>query len=212
MAYIYKIVNEINDKIYIGKTEFSIEKRFKEHCKDFSKERCKDRPLYRAMNKYGIENFHVELIEETDNPEDRETYWIEYFGSFKNGYNATVGGDGRKYIDYDLVVATYNKTQSLIETANLCGCDRTYVGKILQSRKIPSLSSMEVNKNKYGQYIDQFDINNNYIKTFKSIKEAAKELRPDSSSLGGVTSHISDVCKGKRKTAYGYIWRYSNIN
>ena len=212
MAYIYKIVNEINDKIYIGKTEFSIEKRFKEHCKDFSKERCKDRPLYRAMNKYGIENFHVELIEETDNPEDREIYWIEYFGSFKNGYNATVGGDGRKYIDYDLVVATYNQTQSLIETAKLCGCNRTYVGKILQSRKILTLPSAEVNKNKYGQYIDQFDINNNYIKTFKSIKEAAKELRPDSVSLGGVTSHISDVCKGKRKTAYGYIWRYSNIN
>jgi predicted GIY-YIG superfamily endonuclease len=34
MAYIYKIVNDINNKVYIGKTEFSIEKRFSEHCKD----------------------------------------------------------------------------------------------------------------------------------------------------------------------------------
>ena len=34
MAYIYKIVNDINNKIYIGKTECSIKKRFKEHCRD----------------------------------------------------------------------------------------------------------------------------------------------------------------------------------
>ena len=59
------------------------------------------------MRKYGIEHFHIELIEETDNPEEREIYWIEKKQSFKNGYNATIGGDGRKYIDYDLVIATY---------------------------------------------------------------------------------------------------------
>ena len=59
------------------------------------------------MRKYGIEHFHIELIEETDNPEEREVYWIEQKQSFKYGYNATMGGDGRKYIDYDLVVATY---------------------------------------------------------------------------------------------------------
>ena len=29
MSYIYKIINDINNKIYVGKTEFSIEKRFK---------------------------------------------------------------------------------------------------------------------------------------------------------------------------------------
>lgn len=38
MAYIYKIENDINKKLYIGKTEFSIEKRWKEHCQDFQKE------------------------------------------------------------------------------------------------------------------------------------------------------------------------------
>ena len=83
MAYIYKITNNINGKIYIGKTEFSVEKRFREHCLDYKKERFEKRPLYSAMNKYGIENFSVETIEETDNPEEREKYWIEYFGSFK---------------------------------------------------------------------------------------------------------------------------------
>ena len=37
MAYIYVIKNDINNKVYIGKTNFSIEKRFKEHLKDCTK-------------------------------------------------------------------------------------------------------------------------------------------------------------------------------
>lgn len=56
------------------------------------------------MRKYGIENFHIELIEETTNPEEREKYWIEYLGTYKNGYNATLGGDGKHYLDYDLII------------------------------------------------------------------------------------------------------------
>ena len=95
MAYIYQITNDINGKIYIGKTEFSLEKRFKEHCQDAFRERCEKRPLYAAMRKYGIEHFHIELLEETDNPEERETFWIEEKQSFKFGYNATLGGDGK---------------------------------------------------------------------------------------------------------------------
>ena len=100
MAYIYQIQNDINGKIYVGKTEFSIEKRFKEHCRDYKKEHCEKRPLYAAMRKYGIEHFHISLLEETDDPEEREKYWIEKLDSFKNGYNATTGGDGKKYIDF----------------------------------------------------------------------------------------------------------------
>jgi hypothetical protein len=59
------------------------------------------------MRKYGIEHFHISLIEETCQPEERERYWIEYFSSFKNGYNATHGGDGKSYLDYNLIITTY---------------------------------------------------------------------------------------------------------
>ena len=64
MAYIYQIKNKINDKIYIGKTLETIEKRWKEHCNDYLKDRTEKRPLYMAMKKYGIENFSIEIIEE----------------------------------------------------------------------------------------------------------------------------------------------------
>ena len=105
MPYIYKITNSINGKIYIGKTLQSIEERWKEHCRDCTKSRVEKRPLYEAMNKYGKENFSIELVEECEESvlNEREVFWIEYYGSFKNGYNATIGGDGRPYIDYEMI-------------------------------------------------------------------------------------------------------------
>lgn len=51
MAFIYKIINDINDKVYLGKTEFSIEKRFQEHCADAFRDRNEQRPLYAANGK-----------------------------------------------------------------------------------------------------------------------------------------------------------------
>ena len=46
----------------LEKTTYSVTKRFQEHCRDYKKERCEKRPLYDAMNKYGIENFVVEEL------------------------------------------------------------------------------------------------------------------------------------------------------
>lgn len=110
MGYIYKITNDVNGKIYVGKTEYSNpENRWKEHLRDYGRRKFEKRPLYEAMNKYGIEHFHFEVIEETNTQEDtckREKYWIEtmrtYIG-FKdcNGYNATLGGDGKSYLNLD---------------------------------------------------------------------------------------------------------------
>lgn len=68
MAYIYKIVNDINDKIYVGKTERTLEQRFNEHCYEMNRRVEENRPLYAAMRKYGVEHFHIELIEETNSP------------------------------------------------------------------------------------------------------------------------------------------------
>ena len=52
-GFIYKITNTINNKVYIGKTLSSIEKRFAKHKEDSRRPQEQIRPLYRAMNKYG---------------------------------------------------------------------------------------------------------------------------------------------------------------
>lgn len=209
MAYIYQIVNNINNKVYIGMTERTIEQRWKEHCKDYLRRDFEQRPLYRAMKKYGPEHFHIELIEETDNPQEREVYWIEQKRSFKNGYNATLGGDGKHYLDYDVMIATYKEVQHLAKAAKICGCDPGTLSQVLKANGIDVRSRQEVCRDK-GQTISQFTKNGEYIQTFATARDAARSVSPETTSLGGVTSHITDVCKGKRKTAYGYIWRYAS--
>ena len=212
MPYIYKIINDINGKVYIGKTHCSVEKRWKQHCRDFRKNRNEKRPLYAAMKKYGIEHFHVKLIEETDNPEEREKYWIEYYGSFKYGYNATIGGDGKSYIDRQLVKSLYNKLGSCKEVAETMGIGRDTVSKILKETGVEVTSSQAIVKARYSNAVLMLDKARNPLRTFSSLNEAARYLQSEnltkSQNINGINGHIGDVCKGKRKTVYGFIWEY----
>ena len=212
LAYIYKITNNINNKIYIGKTEHTVEKRFKEHCQDYKKREFEKRPLYSAMNKYGIENFAVETIEETDNPEEREKYWIEYYGSFKNGYNATVGGDGKPYLDYELLIKTYQEVKNLSDTAKILNIDEGHLSNILKARNVNVLTVKEVNTLKYGKTILMLDKNSlKPLKSFACIADASRYIQQEKnivSDLKGMNKHIREVAYGKRKTAYNYAWKF----
>lgn len=212
MAYIYQIINDINDKVYVGKTEFSIEKRFKEHCTDAFKDRNEKRPLYSAMRKYGIKHFHIELIEETDNPEEREIYWIEQKRSFKKGYNATLGGDGKKYLDYDLIIASYKEIQSIKETAIKLGISADSVSNILHTNNIPIITSSEAIQKKYGKIVNMYDLKDNFLQTFPSVHAAARymvENHLTGCKMTTIKQHITEVCSGRRKTAAKYKWKYS---
>jgi len=216
MPYIYKIINKENGKIYIGKTLSTVEERWKRHCLDYTKERCEKRPLYSAMNKYGTDCFLVETVEECNEDilSEREKYWIEYYGSFKNGYNATIGGDGKQYIDYDLVVATYQQVKNQSKTAKILGIDACTFRKILKIRNVNKYSSESVeNYIQKSIAINMFSKDGKYIKSFSSAHKAARYVLSNSlnQTVHGAAGHILDVCKGKRKSAYGYKWTYANI-
>ena len=209
MAYIYKITNLLNGKIYIGQTSRTVEARWKEHQKDSTRRTFEQRPLYRAINKYGVENFSIETIEETDSPNERERFWIEYYGSYKNGYNATIGGDGTPYIDYDLVVATYKEVQNMSEVARRMNISCDAVEYILHIKQIPIISSAVVLARASSKVVNQYSLDGNYIQSFPSAIAAARALNTITTTSNGASSHITDVCRGKRKTAYGYKWKFS---
>jgi group I intron endonuclease len=61
MAKIYKITNTVNQKIYVGCTIKSIDERFQEHKSRAKVAKYKSK-LYNSINKYGIENFTIELV------------------------------------------------------------------------------------------------------------------------------------------------------
>lgn len=202
MAYIYKIVNNINDKIYIGKTESSLKERWREHCSDYIKNRNEKRPLYSAMRKYGTDNFHMELIEETDNPEEREVYWIEYYGSFKYGYNATRGGDGRAYVDVELILKLWNEGKTNREIQRITGYDTKTIRNHLRDNGISDEERKNRgNINKMQPVAKLNKDTEEIIEVFPSITAAAK-------SINKPPRHIGEVCRKERKTAYGYKWKF----
>ena len=157
--------------------------------------------MYSAIRKYGPEHFHIEVIEETDNPNEREVYWIEQYGSFKAGYNATRGGDGKKYLDYELIIKTYNEVKNQAEVARLLDISVDSVHNILANNNIKLISSAEVSAKTFGKPVAQLDKNTSeIIKIFPSVIAAENEL--------GIQRHIAAVCNGKRKTAGGYGPKY----
>jgi len=86
---IYKIVNQVNGKFYVGKTTKSIEERFAKHRYNHS---GGNTYLYRSMRKYGFENFLIEVLEHVNHDlDEREKFWIR---ALKPEYNMTEGGDG----------------------------------------------------------------------------------------------------------------------
>lgn len=88
MIGIYKITKKENGKSYIGQSN-NIERRFKEH------QYKVDIPIELAIQKYGIDAFTYEIIEECslEQLDEKEKYWIAYYNTYRGfGYNCNEGG------------------------------------------------------------------------------------------------------------------------
>lgn len=87
---VYCVNNIINDKKYIGITTRTIDERFNEHCKANS-------IIGKAISKYGKNNFRIYQLDSADSKQslfELEKYFINKYDTYKNGYNATIGGEG----------------------------------------------------------------------------------------------------------------------
>jgi hypothetical protein len=166
------------------------------------------------MKKYGIEHFHVELVEETNNPEEREQYWIKFYNSYgSTGYNATMGGDGKKYIDVNKLIEAYNRLGTVRAVSKETGHDEGYISRLLRQAGIQIVSSQELNKERRSKQVVQCDKNTHeQLKMFNSLADAARYLQETqistSKDIHGIASHIGHVCKKQRSSAYGFYWEF----
>lgn len=157
MYTIYKIMNSINNKMYIGFTSKKLEERKYSHFIQI-KHRL-NYPLYNAFNKYGFNNFTWEEIYQTKNLQDaleKEAYFITYYNTRSNniGYNIGYGGEAERL-----------------------GTKMSLESKIKMSI---SAQNRGPNRNKKVMIIDQ----NNKEHEFNSLLEACKEfnINPRSAS------------------------------
>jgi group I intron endonuclease len=104
---IYKITNNVNGKSYIGQAlsylsdgrKWGTEKRFQCHINNAIYKQCDYGILYKAIRKYGKDNFKVDELMKCDIKElnSKEKYYIDFYNTITpNGYNLmTGGGNGR---------------------------------------------------------------------------------------------------------------------
>lgn len=166
MGYIYKITNILNQKSYIGKTIRDPEIRWNEHKQD---NKHPNLPLQRAFKKYGINSFSFEIIEEVKEEllDEREKYYIKKFNTYKQGYNATLGGEGG--VTHTLPKEEIEKILTLWKQK----CTISQISKITGH----SFSAIQNHIKKTGitneQYKKQIKLNKN--KALKNIKLREKQ-------------------------------------
>lgn len=166
MHEVYLATNVINGKIYVGKTSFGKENRWRGHVSEAKKgERSR---LNYAILKHGEENFFVTFLEEARTEEENgilERIWIFLLGS-KNpsiGYNMTDGGEGssglkhrpdagtrekgkhsgekngryREDVSTEEIVSLYIDGKSSVQIAQKLSVNKTLVLKRLKEAKVP---------------------------------------------------------------------------
>lgn len=219
---VYMHTNKINGKKYVGQTKMKPEERWKngkgyKTCVLF----------YRAIQKYGWENFEHEVIasnltkEEADNFEKLLIEQLNLINPDK-GYNLKEGGSKGNFSESSKIKMRENH-------ADFSGKNNPQYGKkhTEETKMKISLAKIghkgyrapdyviqqltEWTKNHSGgdspiaKAIAQYDLNENLIKEWDCIVSASKTLCIDASS-------ISKACNGKRKTAGGFIWKYTIQN
>ena len=201
MGYIYIIKNDINDQVYIGQTSRNITIRWKEHV------RGSNSLLHNAIHKYGIEHFWIEEIEQCDDSllDDRERFWISKYNSFDNGYNATLGGQDSCRVEtnrvqevLDLWYSGLTVNRIVQQTKLNVETVRGYLNKNgITHEDIKSRANIFIGQAK-AKSIDQYSIDNHFIKRWDSTSEAVRN--------GYGKSSIQRSLKDGKPHG-GYIWR-----
>lgn len=204
--------NKINHKKYIGITCQKPSQRWR------GGKGYKIGAFKSAIDKYGWDNFeHIILFENLSKEEAclKEIKLINKYNTMneKYGYNLCEGGNltlgyhhtqeaKGKMSKAKLGIYNGNKNPMYGKTGILA----PMYGKHLtdeHKRKISEAKKGKANDYTKKMYkkIDQYDLSGNLVQTWESISSIEKELKLKS-------THISRVCRGKRKTTGGYVFKY----
>lgn len=200
---IYKITNKINGKVYIGQTVRSLNERICEHL------RKKKSLVSKAIHKYGLDNFIIEQIDHAHSINElntKEQHWIDFYDCIApNGYNQCEGG-GNTFGYHHSEEA--KQKMSIGHKGKKCGENNSFYGKTHSDETKKRFSELRKGRklsDEWKKHIAESQCKKVLCvekgEVFDSIQNAADyyNLKP---------THITRVCKGKRKTTGGFHWRY----
>lgn len=195
---IYQIVNCINGKKYVGSSQ-DLYERGCAHFRALRGNYHRNCYLQNTYNKYGKEIFKFEVLEFIKTIEEllpKEQYYIELYNvcNKDKGYNLIVDAtrnilseESKKKISKSLkgrIFSLEHRKKISKNHANVKGKNNPMYGKTgsmhFKSKKIICIETGII---------------------YMGIREAERLINIDSSA-------ISECCRGKRKTAGGYHWKY----
>lgn len=204
---IYKITNRINEKVYIGKTTKTLEERIIGHYDQFkyARKRTINYVIYKAMRKYGWENFVFEIIDNAlteDVLNEKEMYWIKYYNcKIPNGYNMTNGGEGCSGMVHSL--ETKFKISAKKKEMHLEPWNKGKSGVYTVDTKTNISKTLIASHVKNG--ITKIVVNETTGEEFSGTREAAEKYKVSPSAI----SRACNKVPGKSKVK-GCYWRYKD--
>lgn len=183
VSVVYVIKNDINDKMYVGKTSGNLKSRVCGHVRS-SSIGSDNFTIHRAIRKYGKDSFSVTVYASAPPNllNEIEKFAIQHLDTFKNGYNMTLGGEG---------VFGFSHTK---ETRSKISKKKKMIPLSEEQKESLKKEVLQINKTT-GEIIQQYC----------SISDASDQLSIHS-------SNISACCRGKLRTSGGYVWKYKDEN
>ena len=227
---IYKIVNLVNGKVYIGQS-VDIYRRWAQHKKigrNLSEDKYSkdyDKVLYRAMRKYGVDSFEFSIVEKCDESAlyEREQYWIKFYGSTTiedKGYNLNDGGAGgggfaqmRAAYQYDLDGNFIAEYRSIKDATNAMGLksDNNAIQNVIGVAGRTSCGYQwryerfdkipPFSSYSKKKKVAMYDKEGNLVKCFLNMEDAGKYV-------GRTPSAVQHNCNFDGRFCGGYIFRY----
>ena len=237
-GWIYQIYSDVDSKIYIGQTCVSIKTRWSQHIYRGKYDSNHTTYLYKAMNKYGIDMFHIKIIktvyaltnEELLNLLNKlEIEYIQLYNSLvPNGYNLTIGGDNYGEA-YKVPIDQYSKNGNLINSFNSIIDAASHIRDERNIKTLPISNIIKCCHGDYQQsmgyiwrykgdpfnlYLDKKYGNKKSIVCYDFEGHIIGEYESISAAIkkleihNGSTSAISQCCLGRTNYVYDYVWRY----
>jgi group I intron endonuclease len=215
MIGIYKITSP-KGRVYIGQS-VDVEKREVDYmhlrnCKAQTK-------LYRSLVKYGVFNHIFEIVEQCTITQlnERERYWQDFYNVLEEGLNCrltTTRSKSGKVSEESIRKRVANTNYEVLQkkraintnysrrTSNTDYKKRTqntdYTS--FQERKVANTDYSAIAK-KNSKPIRQYTKQGTFVRDWESTKQAGE-------SLGIQRTDITQCCKGRNKSAGGFIWKY----
>lgn len=197
---VYVHTNKTNGKRYVGITSQKPEYRW-----NYGKAYKANPHFYSAICKYGWDGFEHEVLFDHLSESEAKDKEIELIAKWKTqdrlyGYNVTAGGESAN---------GYDPPPELRQLWSEIRKGYKHSEETKQKMREASTKNYEKCRKALAEAkykpVDMFSLDWEYIRSFRSIIEAAEELHLSNACRG----HISDVCSGKRKSAGGYRWQYT---